>query len=346
MKTKHQTIPPKLPNDRFEYWVGRLAYLTDQNKHLGKRLRQKLIQRDLNAGKATLIAFPEPRQLIKRELKRNRLLGTTPDGKEIYLLNYKLNSSVIREIGRLREIAFRQVGEGTNKPRDIDRFDKTYKHLVLWDDAEQEIAGAYRIGEAGKLYEKYGIGGLYTSTLFDYQPTFIDLLPNAIELGRSFVQPKYWGKRSLDYLWLGLGAYLKANPSIHYLFGAVSLSDDFSKTAKNNLIALYSRHFQPSDHTDYAKARNPFRPSLRARRIYAEMGYKEGFKHLKSNLKQQNLAVPTLYKQYAEFCKPEATKFIDFNIDQNFSNCIDSLVLSDLRYIKKRNRKRYLDVSG
>ena len=180
------------------------------------------------------IAPPQDRRDIKKELKSSQLLGTTKDGKKIYLYSSDDNNSIlINEIGRLRELSFRKVGEGINKKRDIDKYDRYYKHIILWDEEDLEIVGAYRIAECAHIIDKLGVNALYTTTLFDYSETFSSYLPDAIELGRSFIQPKYWGSRALDYLWYGIGAYLRNNPHIRYMYGPVSLSESYPKVAKD-----------------------------------------------------------------------------------------------------------------
>ena len=133
----------------------------------------------------------------------------------------------MREIGRLREIAFRAVGEGTDKRRDTDKHDKAYFHLILWDNEAMEIVGAYRLGCAQTLTQNSDGNQLYSASLFEYQPDMVRYFEQGLELGRSFVQPKYWGKRALDYLWMGIGAFIEQNQQYRYLFGPVSLSDAY-----------------------------------------------------------------------------------------------------------------------
>ncbi|MCF6173095.1 MAG: lysophospholipid acyltransferase family protein, partial [Campylobacteraceae bacterium] len=175
------------------------------------------------------IAHPESRQEIKNELKNSELLGNTNDGKKIFLFEYKSESSAIKEISRLREFTFRKVEEGAGKKRDTDEFDKYYKHIILWDDDALEIVGSYRIGESDFIYNYYNCEGFYSNTLFDFTEKFKPYLLNSIELGRSFVQPRYWGGRALDYLWQGIGAYLAKNRHIRNMFGPVSLSSSLPK---------------------------------------------------------------------------------------------------------------------
>ena len=165
------------------------------------------------------IAHPENRAELKTAIKQCEHLGTTADGKTIVLYRCEESSPIMREIGRLREVAFRTVGEGTGRRRDVDNYDRDYLHLILWDEDALEIVGAYRFAESQKIMDSKGIEGLYTSTLFDYQQGMLPHFAKGLELGRSFVQPKYWGKRSLDYLWVGIGAFIAKNPQYQYLYG-------------------------------------------------------------------------------------------------------------------------------
>lgn len=187
------------------------------------------------------IAHPEDRQALQRALSECELLGETQDAKQIYLYRHQSSSPIMREIGRLREVAFRAVGEGTGKQRDTDQYDPHYWHLVLWDRDELEIVGAYRFADAQQLHQQQQ--SLYSESLFTYQDTFTPYFAEGLELGRSFVQPKYWGKRSLDYLWFGIGAFLAKNPQYRYLFGPVTISNQLPPAAKEMLVHFYQRQF-------------------------------------------------------------------------------------------------------
>lgn len=151
------------------------------------------------------IAAPENRLLLKQELAGCESLGETADGKSILLVHADTAPCVMRELGRLRELTFRSIGEGTGRPRDLDRHDARYLQLVLWDPRELEIAGAYRLGDAGTLFRQDGLDALYTHSLFDFGPGMQPILEQGLELGRSFVQPRYQNRQSLDYLWQGIG---------------------------------------------------------------------------------------------------------------------------------------------
>ncbi|WP_101756770.1 lysophospholipid acyltransferase family protein [Oceanicoccus sp. KOV_DT_Chl] len=292
------------------------------------------------------VAHPENRQLLKREIGQCELLGATADGKSIYLFHYKTSSVIMREIGRLRELTFRAVKEGTGRRRDIDIYDSYYDHLVLWDDQELEIVGAYRMAQSQQLLASQESKKLYTQTLFNFEPGFNRYFANGLELGRSFVQPKFWGMRSLDYLWYGIGAYLKRYPDIRYLFGPVSISHDYPDKAKDLLICFYAMHFGSDE--PLASAKNPYLMNSECNNLeLAEMfsgdDYATEFKVLKEKLTQMDLAVPTLYKQYTELCEPGGATFSAFNVDHDFADCVDGLIVVDLTKVKANKRKRYLD---
>lgn len=291
------------------------------------------------------IALPEQRQALKKALKKCQHLGCTNDGKDIYLYNYDESSPILREIGRLREISFRAVGEGSGNKRDIDKYDAYYHHLILWDKEELEIIGAYRFADTYTIMKERGNDALYTHTLFKYEEEMQPYLSQGLELGRSFVQPKYWGKRSLDYLWYGIGAFLKANPQFRYLFGPVSISDTYPAAAKDLMVYFYNLYF--GHQSKVAEANQPYQYQHSDIDIFKESfsgdDYKADFTQLKHLLANMGVSVPTLYKQYSELCEPGGVKFLAFGTDPDFNDCLDGLVLADVSLFKDKKRARYLD---
>jgi putative hemolysin len=290
------------------------------------------------------VAHPQPRQLIKTELKGAMHLGATRDDKAIYLVDYAPDSAVMMEIGRLREVSFRKVGEGSGQRRDLDRYDRIYRHLVLWDNDALEIVGAYRIGETDAIVDRLGLDGLYTHSLFDLSEHFTHCCSNALELGRSFVQPAYWGSRALDYLWQGIGAYLRAHPHVRHLYGPVSISNSFPKGATDALVHYYTLHYGQG--RPAVTARLPYQLDAAAREemqaLMPGQDSAEEFRVLRGYLEQFGLSVPTLYKQYADVCEPDGVHFLGFNVDPEFSNCIDGLICVDLDHLKPAKRQRYV----
>lgn len=292
------------------------------------------------------IAHPENRAELRAAIRQCELLGNTADGKAIMLYRQKGSSPIMREIGRLREIAFRLVGEGSGKRRDVDVYDLDYLHLILWDEHDLEIAGAYRFGESKKIISQPGSQGLYTDTLFDYQPDMEPVFEQGLELGRSFVQPRYWGKRSLDYLWVGIGAFVAKNPQYRYLYGPVSISNALPRTAKNLLIHYYQHYF--ASEATLAKAKIPFQfEDNEQDQLFSEFDGNDKdkdfttMKHLLANL---GVGVPTLYKQYSALCEPGGVSFSAFNIDPDFNDCVDGLVVVDLEKLLPKKRQRYINV--
>ncbi|MDN5103986.1 lysophospholipid acyltransferase family protein [Aliarcobacter butzleri] len=289
------------------------------------------------------IAHPVSKIDLYNELKKSPLLGQTNDGKKIYLYDYVEDSIVLKELGRLREISFRKVGEGVNKKRDIDKYDVYYQHIILYDKNELEIVGAYRIGNSDIIFKEFGTKGFYSNTLFQFNDEFMFYLQNSIELGRSFVQPKYWGTRALDYLWYGIGAYVKANPNIKYMFGPVSISGAFPAIAKDMLVFYYNYYY--SSEKNLVEARTPFSYSSHIHDIkefFTLEDKKRDFKSLKIALSNIGVNVPTLYKQYSELTLDDGVKFLDFNVDKNFGDCIDSFILVEIDKIKDSMKQRYM----
>ena len=289
------------------------------------------------------IARPEDRATLKRALAQAESLGKTSDGKTIYLWqrNGQEDAPLLRELGRLREIAFRAVEEGSGKRRDTDSYDDDYLHLILWDEEDLEIVGAYRFMPTAMQIEKRGVEGLYSYSLFHYDDKMQDVLEHGIELGRSFIQPRYWGRRGLDYLWSGIGAYLARYPHYRYLFGPVSISGGLPPAARDLLVAFYRLWF-PATHP-LAESRRPYPASLPD--VLAQFGgedYNDDLARLKSLLGNLGCAIPPLYKQYSEVCEPGGVQFIDFGSDPDFNNCVDGLVLVDLTYLKANRYQRYI----
>lgn len=291
------------------------------------------------------IARAEDRISLKKAVESAELLGQTADGKQIYLYRHQHSSPILREIGRLREFAFRAVGEGSGQRRDIDRFDSYYEQLILWDKDDLEIVGAYRLANTHRIIAEQGINGLYTASLFQFEASMQPYLHAGLELGRSFVQPRYWGKRSLEYLWYGIGAYLKRHPDIRYLFGGVSLSNSYPQAARDLMVYFYRLYF--ADNSGAATSRQPYLLSqamlAQLQQHFSGTDYLADFTQLKHLLANMGLSVPTLYKQYSELCEPGGVKFLDFGTDPNFANCVDGLVLVDMTRLKAGKKARYID---
>jgi putative hemolysin len=283
------------------------------------------------------LAHAVDRGVLRAEILAMRELGCTPDGKQIRVGRLKADSPLLRELGRLREQSFRAVGEGTGRAVDVDAFDTWYEHLVLWDAEALQIAGAYRVCRGADVLPARGLKGLYTASLFEFGPEALAHAAEGMELGRSFVAPAYWGSRSLDDLWIGIGAYLRAHPEVRYLFGAVSISAELPIAAREQLVAYYGQHYG----AEGAIARRPFRFRADAP-CYRGLDTEASFKVLRANLDALGAKVPALYKHYIGLCEPGGARFLAFGVDPDFSNSVVGLIDVDLRRMKPKKFQRYI----
>lgn len=312
-----------------------------------RRMRASLYR----LGHKTMPALPAPEAVAPAEaqadveagIARLRLLDRTADGKEIRVGTLALDVPLMREIGRLRALTFRAVGEGTGRARDLDDYDAGYEHIVLWDAEKSRIAGAYRVARGARILADKGVAGFYTASLFHYADEAIPRLAAGMELGRSFVVPEYWNSRSLDYLWQGIGAYLRAHPGVRYLFGPVSISAALPAAARDALVAYYARYYGAGD--GLARSLRPF-AYFDAPPAFGDVDAETAFKVLKQNLDALGSSVPTLYKQYTELCEPGGARFLAFGVDPGFSDAIDGLIEVDIAAMRPKKRQRYLESRG
>jgi len=254
---------------------------------------------------------------------------------------------MMQEIGRLREVTFRAVGEGVGRGVDLDRFDDYYHHMLLWSRQKSELVGAYRIGLTPEILSGRGVAGLYTSTLFRYDAKLFEQLGPALELGRSFVRPEYQRQYApLLTLWKGIGRYLVLHPEFTVLFGAVSISNRYCPWSRELLF----RFFQGRDR-DYSLAslvspRAPFHPRwLRHGPQYAPHSKIQDLEQLTdpiADVEPDGKGVPILLKHYAKL----GGRMLGFNVDKDFSDVLDGLVLVDLRQTDRTVLQRYMGEDG
>lgn len=287
------------------------------------------------------IAHRPRHRAIRADLDGLALLGETADGKRIHAGRLGSDSALLRDLARLRETTFRQVGEGTGKRFDTDAYDTWYDHIVLWDADQGEIAGAYRAVPCARAFAEHGTQGLYTASLFDFDPRLAPMLHDAVELGRSFVAPQYWGTRSLDYLWFGIGAWLRAHPEIRTLFGPVSISAALPREARELMVGYYSRYYGHGELL--AQPPHPFRYAD-APPDFGALDAEAAMRLLRGKLDALGTRIPTLYKQYVELCEPGGCSFLAFGVDPAFGDSIDGLIRVDLSRIKPKKYARYIGV--
>lgn len=289
----------------------------------------------------------EPAELLRelRSLPADALLESA-GRMRVYALSSRQAPRIVREIGRLREITFRATGEGTGKPRDLDRFDAYYIHLVLWNDERQEIAGAYRICNVQSVLHRYGMRGLYTATLFRFQPKFFAKVGPALELGRSFIHLDYQRQYApLLVLWKGIGSYLVRHPETPVLFGAVSISADYSMASREVMTKYLSAHTVDAELLKLLRPKNPPRISaedVEEPEMFARVFSMEDISDWVSMFESDGKGVPVLVRHYMKL----GGKFLGFNVDTKFSNVLDGLLLVDLREAKPELLARYLGKAG
>jgi putative hemolysin len=265
----------------------------------------------------------------------------------VYRLSGERLPHCMREIGRLREITFRAVSEGSGLPADLDAFDGWYDQLVLWDDAAGLIAGGYRIGATDRILPGKGKRGLYTSTLFDFRTEFFRRLDPALELGRSFIRPEYQRKAStLPLLWRGIGAYVVRNPRYHLLFGPVSINPDYSPASRELMLAWLRHNRSAEDLSGLVRAKNPPRQMGLGHAtvdLLRECAYEfEHMSGLVSEIEADGKPVPVLLKHYLKL----NGRLIAFNVDETFGGCLDGLIVVDLTRSDPRLLAAYLGEEG
>ncbi|OCX54593.1 hemolysin [Mucilaginibacter sp. PPCGB 2223] len=252
---------------------------------------------------------------------------------EVFITPTSTIPNVIREIGRLREITFREIGEGSNKSIDLDEYDIYYNQLFIWDNEAKMIVGAYRIGLGDEIFYSLGKKGFYTAELFKIKGQFTPVLKQSLELGRSFIRKEYQQKPlPLFLLWKGILKYLIDNPRYRYLIGPVSISNSFSKFSKSLIVDyIYRNHF---DHemAQYVKPHKKFKVDLSHIDTDLLLEGEESFKSIDKlidEVETRTLKVPVLLRQYIAL----NAKIICFNIDPKFADCLDGFLVLDLEKV-------------
>ncbi len=256
---------------------------------------------------------------------------------DLYLAPSHRIPNLLREIGRLREITFRAVGEGTNKSIDLDEFDLYYDHLFLWDREKQRLAGSYRIGDGRRIMARYGKRGFYTSTLFRMDRPMERVLRHSFELGRSFVAQDYQRHRlPLFMLWRGLLMHLLANPDQHYLIGPVSISGTYSRFSRTLIMEFVRLHHYDEQLASHIRPRHRFRikpdKADSEALVEASMADLKKMDRLIAEVDPNETAMPVLLKKYLLL----NARIIGFNRDPRFNDALDGLMVLDLHKLPEK----------
>lgn len=273
--------------------------------------------------------------LMEKEVEqlRENFKVWTEKNYEVFITPTTHIPNIIKEIGRLREVTFREVGEGTNKSTDLDGYDIYYHHLFIWDFEAKIIVGAYRIGKGDEIFYSYGKKGFYTAELFKIKSQFGPILRSSLELGRSWIRKEYQQRPlPLFLLWKGILKYLIDNPRYRYLIGPVSISNAFSKFSKSLIVNfIYQNHF---DHemAQMVKPRKKFKvdfSKIDANLLTASSSSLKNLDGLIGEIETSHIKVPVLLRQYISL----NAKIICFNIDPKFSDCLDGFLVLDLENV-------------
>jgi putative hemolysin len=259
----------------------------------------------------------------------------------VYLASEAAFPSVVAEIGRLRELAFRQVGEGTGRAIDLDRFDRHYLHLVLWHHGSGQVAGAYRLGPTPDILPAHGTRGLYTSTLFRFRKDLFDRIGPAMELGRSFVRPEYQKQVApLLLLWKGIARYVSSRPECAVLFGGVSISNQYHAVSRHLIVRFLEAH-RAGELARLVTPRSPYKGShwqfRRTGMVSHVPASLEQLSGLVADLERDGKGVPILLRQYLK----TGGKLLAFNVDRGFCHVLDALIMVDLRSAPTAALERY-----
>jgi len=246
---------------------------------------------------------------------------------EVFFANAKQIPNLLHEIGRLREITFREVGEGTNKPIDLDKYDKYYYHMFLWDRQANCLAGAYRMGLGKEIYKKYGINGFYVQTLFRIEPELYQMMENTIEMGRAFIISEYQQKpMPLFLLWKGIVHVTLRYPEHKYLMGGVSISNQFSDFSKSLMIEFMKSHYYDPYIAQYIYPKKEYKVKLKDGDkdfvFDATKADMQKFDKIIDEIEPGALRIPVLIKKYVK----QNARLVAFNVDPKFNNAVDGLM--------------------
>ena len=246
---------------------------------------------------------------------------------EVFFASAKDIPNIIHEIGRLREITFRAIGEGTNKETDLDKFDNYYHHLLLWDAVAEKLVGAYRMGLGKEIYKKYGIKGFYVQSLFRIEPELHQMMDNTIEMGRAFIIDEYQQKpMPLFLLWKGIVHVTLRYPQYKYLMGGVSISNQFSDFSKSLMIEFMKSHYYDPYIAQYIRPKKEYKVKLKDGDkdfvFDASKADMQKFDKIIDEIEPGILRIPVLIKKYVK----QNARLVAFNVDPKFNNAIDGLM--------------------
>ncbi len=293
------------------------------------------------------IVTPAKKEKILREiaaLRENDSRLLQSKNYEVFFTEANKIPNILHEIGRLREITFREVGEGTNKSIDIDKYDKYYHHLFLWDNEREQLAGAYRMGLGAEIFPRYGIQGFYLQELFRFEPELFEMMSQSIEMGRAFIAKAYQLKpMPLFLLWKGIVHTTLRYPEHKYLIGGVSISNQFSDFSKSLMIEFMKSHYYDPYIAQYIYPKKEYKVQLKDADKDFVFNEAESdlmkFDKIIDELEPGNLRLPVLIKKYIK----QNAKVVAFNVDPLFNNAVDGLMYIKISDIPESTMKPVME---
>ncbi len=316
--------------DEFSEFVRRKTYMLSNSFEEKSKILDN-IQSTLKTPKIPKnIVTPVETNLMVEEVEAlrkddSRLLQSK--NYEVFLAQASQIPNILREIGRLREITFREVGEGTNESIDLDAFDDYYHHMFLWDNESNVLAGAYRMGLGSKIFERYGIDGFYLHDLFRFEPELFKMMSQSIEMGRAFIIKEYQQKpMPLFLLWKGIVHTTLRYPEHKFLIGGVSISNQFSNFSKSLMIEFMKSHYYDPYIAQYVHPKKEFKVKLKDADKDFVFDETEAdlnkFDKVIDEIEPGALRLPVLLKKYIK----QNAKLVAFNVDPLFNNAVDGLM--------------------
>lgn len=337
-------------NEKLAEFLRLNTYLLKQRPADEPQKRFSLPQFPRKTESSRAINPPIARELLEAEV------GALPEEQTLvdhgnFLVVYAFSEQiphVLEEIGRLRELTFREVGEGTGEATDLDRFDIYYRHLFMWDRKARKIVGSYRVGATDEILLTRGQRGLYSSTLFKFKPGFLEKMGPALEMGRSFIASEYQRKHaSLLLMWKGIGQFVVRNPRYRILFGPVSISQEYNAVSKDLMVKFLLKERIDENLANLVKAKNPPRGGRQLRgtekqALLRSVLHVDDISALISEIETDHKGIPTLLRHYLKL----NGQLLSFNVDSEFGHCLDGLIVVDLTKSDPKLLKSYLTPAG
>lgn len=330
---KYEELPHKNNSNRLLDYLRARTYALGTSMGEERKLFNPLNLFKIKKTPAEIVEETDKNLIVNEVAKLSEFRVWEEKNYEVYIVPTSGIPNILREIGRLREITFREVGEGTNKKIDLDNYDIYYNHLFIWDKEAGMIVGAYRIGKGDEILDTMGKRGFYISELFKIKEPFYPILRTGIELGRSWIRKEYQAKPlPLFLLWKGILKYLILNPQYRYMFGPVSISNNFSTFSKTLIVDYITKNHFDYELASYVKPKNKFKADLNPIDKDLLIETSDSLKDLDSligEIENSHIKIPVLLRQYMNL----NAKIICFNIDPKFSDCLDGFLIVDTQNI-------------